>query len=63
MSPAMTAFATELTRAHSHALREEDRLRDRWFRPVDVRRNPVKDGRAGATRKAAARGIRQSLVK
>jgi len=63
MSPAMTAFATELTRAHRHALREEDRLRDRWYRPVDVRRDPVKDERASAKRKAAARGIRQSLVK
>jgi hypothetical protein len=63
MSPAMTAFAAELTRAHRQALREEDRLRDRWFRPVDVRRNPVKDERESAKRKAAARGIRQSPVK
>jgi DNA-binding transcriptional LysR family regulator len=63
MSPAMSAFTAELTRAHRQALRQEDRLRDRWFRPVDVRRNPVKDERSGAKRKAAARGIRQSRVK
>jgi len=63
MSPAMTAFATELTRAHRQALREEDRLRDRWVRPVHVRHDPVKDERAIARRKASARGTRQSLVK
>ena len=63
MSPAMTAFAAELTRAHRQALREEDRLRDRWFRPVDVRRDPVKTERARAKQKAATRGKRQPRVK
>jgi DNA-binding transcriptional LysR family regulator len=63
MSPAMTAFATELTRAHRHALREEDRLRDRWYRPVDVRRDPVKPERARAKQRPATRGNRQPRVR
>jgi DNA-binding transcriptional LysR family regulator len=63
MSPAMTAFAAELTRAHRNALREEDRLRDRWYRPADAHRDPVKAERARAKQKAAARGMRQPRVK
>lgn len=63
MSPAMTAFAAELTRAHSKALREEERLRDRWFRPVDMRRDPIKPARARAKQKSAKRGDRQPRAK
>jgi len=33
MSPAMTAFVEELERTHREVLCEEERLRERWFRP------------------------------
>ncbi|MGI9246664.1 MAG: LysR family transcriptional regulator [Steroidobacteraceae bacterium] len=56
MSPAMTEFVEELTRAHRHALREDEHLRDRWYRPVAGHRNPVRRERASAKGKPATRG-------
>ncbi|HYN62029.1 MAG TPA: LysR family transcriptional regulator [Rubrivivax sp.] len=51
MSPAMTAFVEELERAHREVLREEERLRERWYRPGNAHREPAKHGRAHAESK------------
>lgn len=44
MSPAMTAFVEELERTHREVLREEERLRERWFRPGNARLAAAKPG-------------------
>jgi len=46
MSPAMTAFVEELERTHCEVLREEERLRERWFRPGNAHHEAAKPGRA-----------------
>jgi hypothetical protein len=63
MSPAMTAFAAEVTRAHREALHEEDRLRERWFGAAGARRDPVKTARASAKQKLATRSRRQTRAR
>jgi DNA-binding transcriptional LysR family regulator len=42
MSPAMTAFVGELERAHREVLREEEHLRDLWYRPAGAGPERVK---------------------
>jgi len=44
MSPAMTAFVAELERTHREVLREEERLRERWYRPGNARLTAAKPG-------------------
>jgi DNA-binding transcriptional LysR family regulator len=51
MSPAMSAFAAEVVRAHREVLREEERLREKWYRPVSAQREPVKPARTRAKSK------------
>jgi len=45
MSPAMTAFAEELERAHAGLLREEALLHERWYRGAGTRIKPTKPRR------------------
>jgi hypothetical protein len=44
MSPAMTAFVEELERTNRKVLGEEERLRERWYRPGDARLAAAKPG-------------------
>ncbi len=56
MSPAMTAFVEELERTHREVLREEERLRERWFRPGNAHHDSAKPGRARGKPQRARRG-------
>jgi hypothetical protein len=40
-----------VVRAHREVLREEERLREKWYRPVSAQREPVKPARTRAKSK------------
>jgi hypothetical protein len=64
MSPDMTAFFDELVRTHHEVFREEERLRERWYRPGNAHHEAAKPGQARvkptrARREASAGGKRR----
>jgi DNA-binding transcriptional LysR family regulator len=58
MSPAMTAFVEQLEHAHGEVLRNEERLRARWYRTPGSDRAPVKRKAARARPARPAPGAR-----
>ena len=53
MSPAMTAFVEGMERAQRAVVREDERLRERWYRPANAHREPIRPARAHAKSRQA----------
>jgi hypothetical protein len=56
MSPDMTAFVDDLVRTHHEVFREEERLRERWYRPGNAHHEAARPGQARVKPTRARRG-------